>query len=123
MNQQSKLALLLASAMLAGCASAVYEGRFPWGAGWRVGTVVEVGEGEKFVNRLDGDCKAAQGRGTPVRFATIWYMQVSRSRRWTVAIPLDASVKVNDLVYVNVLDCAAPLQRRTVRGGRDHPAP
>jgi hypothetical protein len=112
MKRSLKLALLLASGGLAGCASAVYEGRFAWEAGWRVGTVIAVGEGEKFVNRLDDDCKAAPTHATSGRFATIWYMQVSRSRRWTVPIPQDSGISVDDLVYVNVFDCAAQLERR-----------
>jgi hypothetical protein len=112
MKLSLKLALLLASGGLAGCASAVYEGRFAWQAGWRVGTVIAVGEGETFVNRLDGDCKSANRPGTSDRFATVWYMQVSRSRRWTAPIPKDSGINVDDLVYVNVFQCAAQLEKR-----------
>lgn len=106
--------VLIASALLSGCATQreSNDGRYSWQDGWREGTVIAVGEGSIFTDKLAKNC-----RNMPVaqsaRYATISYRPVT-GRIWlTVPIPVDSSLKQNDSVVVNVLDCGKSVERRS----------
>lgn len=107
-------AVLIASALLSGCATQreSNEGRFSWNDGWRMGTVIAVGEGAIFTDKLAKNCK-----NMPVtqstRYATISYRPVT-GRIWlTVPIPVDSPLKADDFVVVNVLDCSKRVEARS----------
>jgi len=99
------LAALLAAGLISGCANnPVYEGRFPWEAGWREGAVEAVGEDDQLRNRYAQRCKPEADRAD--RFARIRYTQMGKPRWQTVTVPKDSTLNVGDLVYVKVFDCA-----------------
>lgn len=102
------------SLLVAGCASSIYEGRYAWGDGWRQGKVTAVGEGPVFAKELAKNCKVDSERpSASQRYATIRYTRMSRSSWRIVPVATDAHWKVDDLLYVNVLDCKVVLQART----------
>lgn len=107
------VAALLASGLLSGCANSAYEGRFAWEDGWRKGAISAVGEGVVFAEMLAKNCKEAPSvQLQSARYATIQYRKNSRPVWLTVPISADSSLKVNDLVYVNVIDCSNQVERR-----------
>ena len=109
-----KLAALLAAGLISGCASnPVYEGRFPWEAGWREGAVVAVGEDDQLRNRYAQRCKLEAARAD--RFAQIRYTQMGKRKWQTVTVPKDSTLNVGDLVYVKVFDCAGQAVPRAVQ--------
>lgn len=108
------VAALLASGLLSGCANTVYEGRFSWEDGWRRGVVTAVGEGTVFAEKLAKDCKNTQSsQSQSTRYATIVYRPTNLRVWLTVPIPADVSLKPDDSVYVNVLDCSKRVERRS----------
>jgi outer membrane murein-binding lipoprotein Lpp len=106
-------AALLTMGLIAGCANPIYDGRLAWEDGWREGTVTAVGEGSAFAEKLSSNCKNVNASALQsARYATITHKPVT-GRVWlTVPITSDASVKINDLVYVNVRDCSKRVERR-----------
>lgn len=99
--------------LAAGCTAVSFEGRYALADGWRKGRVLETENGPKLATKLADDCRDATARtGTPSRYATIRYNGLDHFRLRTVPVPSDADWKKGDLVYLNVLDCKAPLRRR-----------
>ena len=112
LNYGFSAAVLLAAGFLSGCANTVYEGRLSWQDGWRVGTVIAVGEGAIFADKLAKNCKNMLVTQS-TRYATISYRPVT-GRIWlTVPIPVDSPLKLDDSVVVNVLDCSNRVERRS----------
>ena len=102
------LSTAISGSLLCGCADVVFENQFSWYAGWREGTVDQVGEGQEFVRKLTEECKSIIAASpASYRFATIRYSVVNRPRRWTALVSKDSSLQVGDRVYVNVRDCTA----------------
>lgn len=106
--------VLLAAGFLSGCANTVYEGRFSWENGWRQGRVTAVGDGPIFAEKHANSCKNAKSAPLQsVRYVTITYRPVT-GRAWiTVPVPENASLKSDDLVYVNVFDCSKRVEPRS----------
>lgn len=112
MNYLFSATVLIASALLSGCASSSNAGRFSWQDGWREGTVTAVGEGAFFEEKLAKECNNSQSLKS-TRYATITYKPTT-GRVWlTLPISADFSIKPNDPVYVNVLDCSKRVERRS----------
>jgi len=104
---------LLAAALLSGCANAVYEGRLYWVEGWREGWVTEVGKGAVVAEKLAENCKLVPLiRSGGVQYVTIRFRRDGRPTWRTVPTPADSIWKVNDRVYLNPIDCNAPVERR-----------
>ena len=107
-----KLRLLISAVfftfILAGCASSVYEGRYPWGDGWREGEITAV----EAVGEVKKECTGAVSPSAEQRFVTIRYSRMGRSAWRTVQTSVDANWKIGDLLYINVSDCSAGLQSR-----------
>lgn len=105
---------LLAAGFLSGCANTANDGRFSWEDGWRQGVVTAAGEGPIFAEKLANNCKNAKlALQQSVQYVTIMYRPVT-GRVWlTVPISVDLSLKPNDPVYVNVLDCSKRVERRS----------
>lgn len=113
MNGRFSAAVLIASGLLSGCASSSTGGRFLWQDGWRKGTVTAVGDGAVFAEKLAKDCKNTQSsQSQSTRYATIVYRPTNLRVWLTVPISADASIKPDDSVYVNVLDCSKRVERR-----------
>ena len=105
---------LVAAAVLSGCATQRDSdgGRFAWQDGWRMSTVIAVGEGAVFADKLAKNCKNMPV--TPAtRYATISYRPVSGRIWFTVPIPIDSPLKPGDFVVVNVLDCSKRVEPRS----------
>ncbi len=112
----TRFSVLLAAGLISGCASnPVYEGRFPWEAGWREGAVSGIGEDDEFRRKYAQRCKAEAAQPSSVRFATIRWTQMGKPKWQTVTVPKDSSLKVGDLVYVKILDCAGQAIPRTAQ--------
>lgn len=109
-----KLAALLAAGHISGCANnPVYEGRYPWEAGWREGAVEAVGEDDQLRHRYAQLCKLEAAQ--VARFARIRYTEMGKPKWQTVTVPKDSTLKVGDLVYVKVLDCAGQAMPRAAQ--------
>lgn len=103
----TKLSVLIAAGLISGCANnPVYEGRFPWEAGWREGVVSGIGEDDEFRRKYAQRCKTEAAQPSTVRFATIRWTQAGKPKWQTVSVPKDSTLKVGDLVHVKILDCA-----------------
>lgn len=112
---QTKFWALLAAGLISGCANnPVYEGRYPWDAGWREGVVNRIGEEDDLRRRYAHRCQAEASHPSTVRFAAVRWVEMGKARSQTVTIPKDSTLKVGDLVYVKVLDCAGRAVPRTM---------
>ena len=114
LNGLQTAAVLIVIGLLSGCATQreSNEGRFSWQEGWRMGTVIAVGEGAIFADKLAKSCKNMTVTQS-TRYATISYRPVT-GRIWlTVPIPADSQLKPDDSVVVNVLDCSKHVERRS----------
>jgi len=104
---------LLTVLLLTGCAGIVYEGRYAFSDGWRPGRVTAVGEGPMFTENLHESCKIEKHQPSDSqRYVTISYSRGSHLAQRSLPVAKDASWKKDDLLYLNVLDCEAPLQTR-----------
>ena len=86
-------------------------------AGWHAAQVVAVGRAGDLSGTADRDCGAAAGDAS-ARYAVVRYHNggVHSRSLGTDRLPVDTELKVGDAVYVNTLDCAAPLMTPAQRG-------
>ena len=105
----------LALFTLGGCASVVYEGKYPWSDGWRSAEVVAVQTAAEMERPRFHKCvrNASLEQLATTRFAVVKYRHMSRTQRR--AVPLGAADKVapGDPVYFKEGDCNKPLVHRT----------
>jgi len=101
------LSVAALSVSLAACAM-VYEDKYDWDQGWRLGRVVRLGKGKQLSPPPSGDCR----RGVPASviedtlYADVRYQTEGRwIRERVVPIPADIAVHEGDLVYFNAQDC------------------
>lgn len=118
-----RVGALAVAASLLGCA-AVNEPQYALKDGWRVARIDEIGPASTLRQVTNEDCRAA---ATPVqreagRFAIVSYWSTVPSRKYPSGwfprvVPLDATspLNVGDAVYVNTLDCGAPVVARNDR--------
>lgn len=100
----------LAVVLLSSCAlKLVYEDKYDYEKGWRRGFIYELGTGQALADKLPQECKKLPGASSTARFATIQYRQMSSPKWRTVAIPADAPLKMDDIVYFNVMSCKTPV--------------
>lgn len=106
---------------LGGC-TAFDAHSFDPAAGWHSAQVVSVGRAGDLSGTADRDCGTAGGDAS-ARYAIVRFRNggVHSRSLGTTRLPTDAELKVGDAVYVNVLDCGAPLvaaraQRGSVSG-------
>ena len=69
---------LLASAVLTGCATPVYEGRFAWKDGYRTGVVTRTGLDELTRSRYEWQCGFPAPRQSVDDFAVVRWKEVGR---------------------------------------------
>jgi len=102
------LASLLMLTSLAGCAL-VYEGKYDWDQGWRIGRVINVGRGAALGATSSHDCRQDVSSGEVARtlYADVAYQSEGRwSRHRIVAVPEGMPVQVGQAVYLNVNSCS-----------------
>jgi hypothetical protein len=110
-NSMVKGLVLLAAALISGCASTVYEGRYAWRDGWREGVVKAVGTDDDMRRRYAQRCGAEAKQAS--RFASLRFVERGKARVQTVAVPKDSALQAGDPVYVKVFDCAGQAIPRT----------
>ena len=78
-------------------------------AAWHAAQVVRIGQAGELAASADTDC-GAEG-GPSARYAVVRYRNggVHTRSLGTGRLPAGTELKVGDAVYVNVLDCSAPL--------------
>ncbi len=118
-----RVGALLVAAGLVGCA-AVSEPRYALKDGWRAARIDTTGPASHLRQVTTEDCRSS---ATPTqratdRFAVVSYWSVVASRRYPSGwfpriVPLESSstLNVGDAVYVNILDCEAPVVARDDR--------
>lgn len=119
--------LVLASAAgLIACAAAD-DPRFSLKDGWRAARIDEIGPAHALWQVASEDCRtaASPGQRETGRFAVVSYWGTTASRKYPSGwipriVPLEPAspLSVGDPIYVNTLDCAAPVLARHDRGAR-----
>lgn len=115
-----RIGALLMAAGLMGCA-AVSEPRYALKDGWRAARIDQTGPASSLQQVTSEDCRSG---GTPMkratdRFALVSYWSIVPSRRYPSGwlpriVPLESTsvLTVGAPVYVNILDCGAPVVAR-----------
>ena len=109
MNADSRypIAALVALGGLAGCAM-VYEGKYDWDQGWRIGRVINSGAGMTVPQTTADDCRKEAPPADVARtvYAEVVYQSEGRwSRHRVVPIPEGVALKEGQTVYLNVNSC------------------
>jgi hypothetical protein len=114
----------LALFTLGGCASVVYEGKYPWSDGWRSAEVVAVQTAAEMERPRFHKCvrNASLEQLATTRFAVVKYRHMSRTQRRAIPLQSGQFFTPGDLVYVKVADCGAPVVPRQA-GPRRSAAP
>ena len=115
--------LLLAPILvvISGCET-IYEGKYDWDAGWRPGTVLEIGSADSLIKEPFRDCRkdprVAELKAST--FAVVSYRFLNRPRKAVVPVPSATRWTTGSPVYINVHpdahQCAAHLRHRRHRG-------
>lgn len=111
------LAAALAFLMISGCSTPVYENRYAWSDGWRVGKVTKLVPADEFLKTGGLRCRQVELDPTD-HVAIIQWRQVSRARWHFARVGQDSKMSVDDEVYFNAWDCD---QSQTVRKVRHAP--
>ena len=105
------VAAALGAAIATGCVSTLYNGHLDWRDGWRPGRVVAVGSGESMAKEMSSLCRRAFPSVSPDSIlVTVRYRRDDRYAWRTVPAPTSRPLAPGDAVYVNALDCTAPLE-------------
>ena len=98
-----------------GCASVVYEGRYPWEEGWRQAKVMQVGTSTEIGKPQYSDCrgKLPPAQVASGQFASVLYSNMSRRHRRVLPLQPGDAFRPGEEVYVNVTSCTAPMVRQT----------
>src|SRR3954469_22904308 len=98
---------LVALGWLAGCAM-VYEGKYDWDEGWRVGRVLQFGPGMAMSTTTHDDCRvhAVPADVTRTVYAEVAYNNEGRWLRNRVApVAEGMAIVQGQTVYINVRSC------------------
>ena len=114
-----KKSMLLSAAALtflaiSGCSTPVYEDRYAWSEGWRVGKVTKLIPADDFLKTGGSRCKQMQ-LGPTHQVAVIRWRQVTRTRGHFAQVDQGSGIGVGDEVYFNAWDCEQPQTVRKVR--------
>ena len=99
--------LLVASGLsMFGCAT-IYEGRFNYDEGWRVGRIEELGLDNALAKHSSTKCRSEISSGKEARqFAVVGYLGY-RIKLYRIAhLPSELVLREGDFVYINIKDCA-----------------
>lgn len=102
----SWLSVLSISAMLVGCAT-VYDGKYDYDEGWRLATVVELGNDSTRFNDASLDCRTLkfETRSRAEQYAYVRYMRSFAPRMAIVPVPDHTKVGVKQRIFINLNDC------------------
>ena len=100
--------------VLGGCQT-IYEGKYDGYAGWRPGTVLEVGAADQLLKAPFRDCRPILSavEKSALKFAVVSYSHLSHPQKAVVPISLESKWIRGDAVYINVLNCRTALERRS----------
>ena len=104
-----RIAALCALGFLAGCAL-VYEGKYDWDQGWRIGRVINAGAGMTVPQTTADDCRkdAAPADVARTVYAEVAYQSEGRwLRHRVVPIPEGVTLKDGQTVYLNIYSCGS----------------
>ena len=100
------IATLWALVWLAGCAT-VYQGKYDWDEGWRVGRVIKFGAAAALGEAAMDDCRTSPADAAPTAYADVAYQSEGRwPRHRVVPVPEGMAIKAGQTVYLNVHSCA-----------------
>ncbi|MBX3673226.1 MAG: hypothetical protein IT368_02190 [Candidatus Hydrogenedentes bacterium] len=113
MKNHFGIAAVITAGLLTGCASTGYDASHPWEDGWRKGTIVEMGEGVAYADKVSEKCRQdVASTSSKTRYATIKYRRDRRNAWRTMPVSEDFALKVGDPVFINAGDCKAPVNLR-----------
>lgn len=107
-----KFLVVSAAITAAGC-STVYEGKYDFNEGWRVGTVESL-DVDTITDRILVDCrkKVSASNLANAKFVYVRYVVLGTNRRKIVALAdQDMPLQVGDRVYLHMNDCSKRLVR------------
>jgi hypothetical protein len=104
--------------MISGCSTPVYEDRYAWAEGWRVGKVTKLIPADDFLKAGGSRCKQ-MGLGPTDQIAVIRWRQVTRTRGHFAKVDQGTGIAVGDEVYFNAWDCDRPQTVRKVSHGSE----
>lgn len=118
MMKKTMLSLVAALAflMISGCSTPVYENRFAWNEGWRVGKVTKLIPADEFLKMGGSRCMQLD-LGPTDQVAVIRWRQVTRTRGYFAKVDPGSGMAVGDEVYFNAWDCDQPKMVRKVPHG------
>lgn len=105
--------------VISGCQT-IYEGKYDWDAGWRPGTVLEVGSVDQVMKEPFRDCRK-DPRVSELKastFAVVSYPFLNRPRKAVVPVPSATRWTTGSPVYINVTDCTRPMEPRVMPADR-----
>jgi hypothetical protein len=94
-------------AVLSGCASSVYEGKYAWDDGWREAKVLRIAAGSELGGRHTHDCRYKKSAVPSQRYAEVAVRMAGKDRRAVVPVADDTRLATGDAVYANVRECTA----------------
>lgn len=118
----TRIWMTLALAVLGGCAT-VYDGKYNYEQGWRIGEVWKIGTGTARFPIAGVDCRATASQADLAgsRYAYIqfvfdpmggkYFYHGPKQRHAIVAIPEGINLQESERVYVNVRDCDQAIVR------------
>ena len=105
----ARVASLCMLGALAGCAL-VYEGKYDWDQGWRIGRVINAGAGMTVPATSAEDCRKQLSPADVARteYAEVAYQSEGRwLRHRVVPVPEGVARKQGETVYLNVYSCGS----------------
>ena len=109
MIKKSMLLLVaaLALVMTSGCSTPVYEDRYAWSEGWRVGKVTKLIQADEFLKVSGSRCRQME-LGPTDQIAVIRWREVTRTRGHFARVDAGSGMAVGDEVYFNAWKCDQP---------------
>jgi hypothetical protein len=116
MRRVSGVISMAALALLTGCAS-VYEGKYDWSKGWRIGVVTRVVPIDQLKPNEVPECQASPMTVEKMKQNPTWVKVGYRMGRMRFAVfapvTTENQFKVGDSVYVNSQSCEREVLPRT----------
>lgn len=110
---------LAALLLLSGCAThKTHDPSHPFADGWRKGKVLDIGTEQGLPRTPYRDCRDdGTARPPETRYAYVEYRR-TQLREWRVVpLPANPSLRTGDVVYVQINDCNAPVERAVNQAG------
>ena len=112
-----RLALQLAalSALVSGCASTMYDGKYAWEDGWRQAKVRKIGTASELGGRTTFDCrqKLPEAQVASSQFVVLGLIDFARYRHQVVPVEAGHAFSKGEEVLTNVRRCDPPIARRS----------